>query len=305
MLHHSHDHSACAETPGSHSKAFAIGIALNLAYVIAEIVFGLLAHSLALVADAGHNVSDVLSLLLAWGASEFSLRKPSKRYTYGLRSSSILASLANAIILLIAIGAIGWEAVHRFNQPQDIPGGTVMAVAAFGVFINAATALLFMRGRQNDLNIKGAFLHMAADAGVSLGVVLAGLAITLTGLHWIDPAMSLLIVAVIAIGTWGLLRESVRLALHAVPQGIDLEKVENYLRSLPNVRAVHDLHVWPMSTTQTALTAHLEMPAGNGGDRFLHEICDHLHEQFGIQHSTIQIEQNAAACSLAPEDSDR
>ena len=269
-----------------------------------EAAFGLFAHSLALVADAGHNLSDVLSLLLAWGASEFGQSKPSKRFTYALRSSSILASLANAIILLIAIGAIAWEAFQRFSQPQEVPAVTVMVVAGFGVLINVATALLFMSGRHRDLNIKGAFLHMAADAGVSLGVVLAGLAIKLTGQYWIDPAMSLVIVAVIAIGTWGLLRESIRLALQAVPEGVDLEKVEHYLASLPDVTAVHDLHIWPMSTTQTALTAHLEMPNGSGGDEFLHNVCQHLHDEFQIEHSTIQIEQNAKACSLAPEHTD-
>ena len=297
-----HDHyPKHPQAPINYRKAFAIGIALNVSYVAVEAVFGLFAHSLALVADAGHNLSDVLSLLLAWGASEFGQSKPSKRFTYGLRSSSILASLANAIILLIAIGAIAWEAFQRFSQPQEVPAVTVMVVAGFGVLINAATALLFMSGRHRDLNIKGAFLHMAADAGVSLGVVLAGLAIKLTGQYWIDPAMSLVIVAVIAIGTWGLLRESIRLALQAVPEGVDLEKVENYLASLPNVTAVHDLHIWPMSTTQTALTAHLEMPSGSGGDEFLHDVCQHLHDEFRIEHSTIQIEQNAKACSLAPE----
>ena len=299
---HQHDHSSeHPQAPINYRKAFAIGIALNVSYVAVEAVFGLFAHSLALVADAGHNLSDVLSLLLAWGASEFGQRKPSKRFTYALRSSSILASLANAIILLIAIGAIAWEAFQRFSQPQEVPAVTVMVVAGFGVLINAATALLFMSGRHRDLNIKGAFLHMAADAGVSLGVVLAGLAIKLTGQYWIDPAMSLVIVAVIAIGTWGLLRESIRCALQAVPEGVDLEKVENYLAALPNVTAVHDLHIWPMSTTQTALTAHLEMPNGSGGDEFLHNVCQHLHDEFQIEHSTIQIEQNAKACSLAPE----
>ena len=299
---HEHDHfSEHPQAPINYRKAFAIGIALNVSYVAVEAVFGLFAHSLALVADAGHNLSDVLSLLLAWGASEFGQRKPSKRFTYALRSSSILASLANAIILLIAIGAIAWEAFQRFSQPQEVPAVTVMVVAGFGVLINAATALLFMSGRHRDLNIKGAFLHMAADAGVSLGVVLAGLAIKLTGQYWIDPAMSLVIVAVIAIGTWGLLRESIRCALQAVPEGVDLEKVENYLAALPNVTAVHDLHIWPMSTTQTALTAHLEMPNGSGGDEFLHCICQHLHDEFQIEHCTIQIEQCAEACSLAPE----
>ena len=299
---HEHEHSPeHPQASVNYRKAFAIGIALNVSYVAVEAAFGLFAHSLALVADAGHNLSDVLSLLLAWGASEFGQSKPSKRFTYALRSSSILASLANAIILLIAIGAIAWEAFQRFRQPQEVPAVTVMVVAGFGVLINAATALLFMSGRHRDLNIKGAFLHMAADAGVSLGVVLAGLAIKLTGQYWIDPAMSLVIVAVIAIGTWGLLRESIRLALQAVPAGVDLERVEHYLASLPDVTAVHDLHIWPMSTTQTALTAHLEMPNGSGGDEFLHNVCQHLHDEFQIEHSTIQIEQNAKACSLAPE----
>jgi len=299
---HEHDHSpGHSQAPINYRKAFAIGVALNVSYVAVEAGFGLFAHSLALVADAGHNLSDVLSLLLAWGANEFGQSKPSKRFTYALRSSSILASLANAIILLIAIGAIAWEALQRFSQPQEVPAVTVMVVAGVGVLINAATALLFMSGRHRDLNIKGAFLHMAADAGVSLGVVLAGLAIKLTGQYWIDPAMSLVIVAVIAIGTWGLLRESIRLALQAVPEGVDLERVEHYLASLPDVTAVHDLHIWPMSTTQTALTAHLEMPNGSGGDEFLHNVCQHLHDEFQIEHSTIQIEQNAKACSLAPE----
>jgi cobalt-zinc-cadmium efflux system protein len=295
-MNHDHGHA-----PANYDKAFAIGIALNVSYVVVEAFFGVLAHSLALIADAGHNLTDVLSLLLAWGASRLSQMQPTKRYTYGLRSSSILASLTNAIILLIAIGAIAWEAIRRFNQPQEIPGGTVMIVAAFGVVINAATALLFVKGRKSDLNIKGAFLHMAADAGVSLGVVVAGFAIFRTGLYWIDPATSLVIVAIIAVGTWGLLRDSARLALQAVPPGIDANKVKEYLAALPEVVGVHDLHIWPMSTTETALTVHLEMPDGNGGDEFLHDLCKHLHDQFKIEHCTIQIEQNAKACSLAPE----
>jgi cobalt-zinc-cadmium efflux system protein len=295
-MNHDHGHG-----PANYDRAFAIGIALNVSYVVVEAVFGALAHSLALVADAGHNLSDVLSLLLAWGASRLTQMQPTKRYTYGLRSSTILASLTNAIILLIAIGAIAWEAIRRFNQPQEIPGGTVMAVAAVGVVINAATALLFVKGRETDLNIKGAFLHMAADAGVSLGVVVAGFAIIQTGLYWIDPATSLVIVAVIAIGTWGLLRDSACLALQAVPPSIDANQVRAYLAALPQVTGVHDLHIWPMSTTETALTAHLEMPNGNGGDKFLHDVCKHLHDQFKIEHSTIQIEQDANACSLAPE----
>ena len=293
-----HDHG---QAPVNYDKAFAIGIALNVSYVAVEAVFGVLVHSLALVADAGHNLTDVLSLLLAWGASRLSQMQPTKRYTYGLSSSSILASLVNAIILLIAIGAIAWEAIRRFNQPQEIPGGTVMAVAAFGVVINAATALLFVKARQSDLNIKGAFLHMAADAGVSLGVVAAGFAMSRTGLYWIDPLTSLVIVAIIAVGTWGLVRDSARLALQAVPPGIDANKVKAYLAALPEVVGVHDLHIWPMSTTETALTAHLEMPNGNSGDEFLHHVCKHLHDEFKIEHCTIQIEQNAKTCSLAPE----
>jgi cobalt-zinc-cadmium efflux system protein len=275
---------------------------LNVTYVVVEAVFGVLADSLALIADAGHNLTDVLSLVLAWGATRLSRMQPTKRYTYGLRSSSILASLVNAIILLIAIGAIAWEAIRRFNQPEEIPGGTIMAVATLGVVINAATALLFVKGRESDLNIKGAFLHMAADAGVSLGVVAAGFAISRTGFYWIDPVTSLVIVAIIAVGTCGLLRDSARLALQAVPPGIDANQVKQYLAALPEVMSVHDLHIWPMSTTETALTAHLEMPNGNGSDKFLHDVCKHLHDQFKIEHCTIQIEQNAEACSLAPEE---
>jgi len=295
-MNHDHGHA-----PANYDKAFAIGIALNVTYVVVGAVFGVLAHSVALVADAGHNLSDVLSLLLAWGASRLSQMQPTKRYTYGLRSSSILASLVNAIILLIAIGAVAWEAIRRFNQPQEISGGTVMAVAAFGVVINAATALLFVKGRESDLNIKGAFLHMAADAGVSLGVVVAGFAIIRTGLYWIDPLTSLVIVAIIAVGTWGLLRDSARLALQAVPPGIDANEVMAYLAGLPRVVGVHDLHIWPMSTTDTALTVHLEMSHADGGDEFLHQICKHLHDQFKIEHCTIQIERDAKACSLAPD----
>ena len=296
MMNHNHGHG-----PANYDKAFAIGIVLNVTYVVVEAVFGVLAHSLALLADAGHNLSDVLSLLLAWGASRLSQMQPTKRYTYGLRSSSILASLTNAIILLIAIGAIAWEAIRRFNQPQAIHGSTVMVVAAFGVVINAATALLFVKGRESDLNIKGAFLHMAADAGVSLGVVVAGFAISRTGFYWIDPVTSLVIVAIIAVGTWGLLRDSACLALQAVPPGIDANEVNEYLAALPEVVGVHDLHIWPMSTTETALTVHLEMPDSKSGDEFLHGVCKYLHDRFKIEHCTIQIEQDAKACSLAPE----
>ena len=241
----SHDHS---HAPANYNKAFAIGIGLNVIYIIIEVIVGLTINSVALLADAGHNLSDVVSLLLAWGASYLTTLPPSKRRTYGLRKSSVLASLTNAIILLIAIGATAWEAVRRFSHPQAIPGGTVMWVAGVGVVVNTATALLFMKGRKGDINIKGAYLHMAADAGVSVGVVLAGLAISLTGVLWIDPLVSLLIVLVIAIGTWGLLRDSVNLAMDAVPAGIDPAAVRRYLGEQPGVTEVHDLHIWAMST---------------------------------------------------------
>jgi len=295
MAHNHYHHSA------NYNREFAIGVSLNLVYVVAEVVFGLLAGSLSLVADAGHNLSDVLSLVLAWAAGRLSQSRPTTRYTYGLRSFSILASLANAIILLIAIGAIGWEAIHRFRQPQDISGGTVMAVAALGVVVNTATALLFLKGRRSDLNIQAAFLHMAADAAVSLGVVIAGFAIQQTGLYWIDPLTTLIIVAVIAFGTWGLLRESINLALLAVPAGIDLDQVRQYLASLPKVTEVHDLHVWPMSTTETALTAHLVRSVETCDTELLEQACRELHDRFHIEHSTIQFETEDHICDLAPE----
>jgi cobalt-zinc-cadmium efflux system protein len=293
---HDHGHGAT-----DYSRAFGMGIALNLAYVCAEVIFGLIAGSLALLADAGHNLTDVLSLLIAWAANRFSRSRPAIRYTYGLRSTSILASLANAIILLIAIGAIAWEAIRRFRQPQEISGGIVMIVAALGIVVNTATALLFLKGRHHDLNIKGAFLHMAADAGVSAGVLIAGFAISRTGLNWIDPLTTLIIVAVIAFGTWGLLRESVDLALQAVPSAIDLEEVQTYLRGLPQVTAVHDLHVWPMSTTETALTAHLVRSVDSCDTELLERACRELHDRFQIEHATIQFETEGHNCHLGPE----
>src|SRR5204863_3859271 len=248
----SHSHA-----PGSFGLAFAIGITLNLGFVIVEVSYGLFAHSLALVADAGHNLGDVLGLLLAWCATFLARTVPTDRRTYGLRSSSILAALFNAIFLLITVGAIAWEAIRRFGNPNVVEARTVIWVAIIGIVINAVTALMFMSGRKRDLNIRAAFVHMAADAGVSLGVVVAGFLIIATGWLWIDPAISLVIAAVITWGTWGLLRDSANLALHAVPQGIEVAEVRQYLSSLPHVTAVHDLHVWPMSTTETALTAHL------------------------------------------------
>lgn len=264
---------------------------LNLGFVSVEALFGFLTHSLALIADAGHNLSDVLGLLLAWLASWLVQRRPTQRYTYGLRRSSILAALFNASFLLVAMGAIAWEAVRRFSTPTPVSGTTLIWVALVGVVINGITALMFMSGRERDLNIKGAFLHMAADALVSVGVVLAGIAILVTGQLWFDPAVSLIIVAVIVAGTWNLLRDSVNLALDAVPESIEPLAVRTYLRELPGVVEVHDLHIWAMSTTETALTAHLVMLAGSPGDAFLSRIKTELHDKFGIEHPTIQVER--------------
>jgi cobalt-zinc-cadmium efflux system protein len=292
---------AHTRAPKDFGRAFAIGVALNFGFVVAEVLAGIFAHSLALIADAGHNLGDVLGLALAWVASILAKTAPTGRRTYGLRSSSILAALFNGIFLLVSVGGIVWEAIRRFGVPVDVAGKTVIYVSLVGIAINTATALMFLSGRKGDLNIRSAFLHMIADAAVSAGVVIAGIAIVFTGLHWIDPTVSLIIAAVIVWGTWELLRESLNLALQAVPKGIDLDEVREYLARLPNVTTVHDLHIWPMSTTETALTAHLEMPTGSPGDQFLHEVCEHLHNRFGIEHSTIQIEQNAECCSLAPE----
>lgn len=283
--HHSHSHGA-----PNYSRAFVAGITLNVGFVIVEAVFGFLTNSLALIADAGHNLSDVLGLLLAWGASWLVRRRPTPRYTYGFRRSSILAALLNASFLLIAMGAIATEAIQRFFHPTPVNGSTVIGVALVGIVINGVTAWMFMSGRERDLNIKGAFLHMAADALVSLGVVLAGIAILTTGWLWFDPVVSLIIVTVIVVGTWNLLRDSVNLALDAVPEGIESRAVRTYLSELPGVVGVHDLHIWAMSTTETALTAHLIMPVGRPDDAFLSRISMELHDNFGIEHTTIQIE---------------
>ncbi len=299
---HTHGGHGHSHAPASFGRAFAIGIALNAGFIVVEATFGILAHSLALVADAGHNLSDVLGLVLAWGASVLVRRRPTARRTYGLRRSSILAALFNAVFLLVAIGAIAWEALGRFRHPEPVAGGTVIWVALVGIAVNTATALLFMAGRKDDLNIRGAFLHMAADAGVSLGVVVAGLVILLTGWQWLDPVVSLAIVAVILVGTWGLLRDSVNLALDAVPEGIDTAAVTTYLAALPGVTEVHDLHIWAMSTTETALTAHLVIPGIRDGDALLARVCAELHDRFGIEHATVQIEHGDPAypCGLAP-----
>jgi cobalt-zinc-cadmium efflux system protein len=295
---HSHVQSGA---PADFGKAFAIGTALNLAYVVAQIVFGILAHSLALLADAGHNFGDVLGLLLAWGATYLAKTRPTPRRTYGLGRSSILAALANAILLMVAVGGISWEAIRRFANPAEVAGKTIMVVAAVGIVLNGVTATLFFTGRKHDLNVKGAFLHMAADAAVSAGVVIAGMIIFLTGWRWIDPIASLTINVVIVWGTWSLLRESLAMALDLVPANVDPGAVREYLEEQSGVSAVHDLHIWPLSTTRTALTVHLEMPNGGGDDEFLHSLCERLHGQFGIEHSTVQIEQNADACSLASD----
>ena len=287
---HAHHHA-----PTNFNRAFAVGIALNLGFVVVEAVFGAVAHSLALLADAGHNLSDVLGLVLAWGATVLVRRLPTKRRTYGLRRSSILASLINALLLLIAIGAIAWEAIQRLQHPQPVASAVVMGVAAAGILVNGITAWLFAAGRKGDLNIRGAFQHMAADAVVSLGVVLAALAMRFTGWLWLDPAVSLVIVVVIAVGTWGLLRDSVNLALDAVPQSIDPGQVETYLAALPGVTAVHDLHIWGMSTTDAAMTVHLVKPDASIDDALLARINADMHRLFHIDHTTVQFELGDAA----------
>ncbi len=281
---------------GKYDRAFAIGIVLNIGFVIIEAVFGVVSGSLALLADAGHNLSDVVGLLLAWGASYLSRRKPSKRRTYGWHGSSILAAMLNAVILLLAVGAIAWEAFKRIAHPAPVAGKTVIAVAVIGMVINTATALLFRSGRKRDLNIRGAFLHMAADAAVSAGVAVAGLAILFSGWLWLDPALSLLIAVVILAGTWRLLRESVNLALDAVPAGIDRGAVEAYLQSLPGVSAVHDLHIWGLSTSEAALTAHLVKVATDDDDALIAQASRELHERFKIAHTTLQWERSTAQC---------
>lgn len=291
---HAHAHAHGPAGAGDHSRAFVVGIALNLGFVVVEAVFGFIAGSMALLADAGHNLSDVLGLIVAWAGASMARRSPSRRFTYGLKKASILAALANALILMVAIGAIATEAVRRLLDPQPAHGPTVIAVAAVGIVINGATALLFARGRRHDINIRGAYLHMAADAGVSAAVVVAGVLILFTGQMWVDPVTSLIIAAVIFWSSFGLLKESMGMSLAGVPAGIDLDEVEEALSGLPEVTAVHDLHVWPLSTTETALTAHLVSPGG-AGDELLKRAARMLHERFGIEHSTIQIEREQPA----------
>ena len=285
---HSHDHAHASDF----GRAFAIGITLNLGFVIVEAIYGFIAGSMALIADAGHNLSDVLGLVVAWTGAKMARSSPSRRFTYGLKKASILAALINALLLLVAIGAIAAEAVRRLFNPAATDGATVMAVAAVGIVINGATALLFARGRKHDINIRGAFLHMSADAAVSAAVVFAGLLILTTGQQWIDPVMSLAIAGVIFWSSIGLLKESVWMSLAGVPAGIDVDEVEAELGSLAGVIAVHDLHVWPLSTTETALTAHLVAPEVES-DQLLGTARDLLRRRFHIAHSTIQVERQA------------
>mgnify|MGYP001415312820 CR=1 FL=1 len=302
---HAHDHSpghAHGHAPRDFGTAFAIGLVLNIGFVVVEAAAGIFANSMALLADAGHNLSDVFGLLMAWGATLLARKAPTARFTYGLRSSSILAALANAILLLVAVGAIAWEAAQRIVHPESVAGATVIAVAAIGILVNGFTAWLFMAGRDLDLNIRGAYLHMAADAVVSLGVVLAGLAMLMVGWLWIDPIVSLVISGIIVWGTWSLLRDSVNLALQAVPPDIDPTEVRSYLESLPGVARLHDLHIWAMSTTETVLTCHLVMPARHPGDAFLRQASDGLRHHFKIAHATLQIEHgDAGVCALEPD----
>ena len=286
---HEHEHMHQHERGVTHRRSFAIGIGLNIAFVAIEVVFGLIANSSALLADAGHNASDVLSLVFAWTATWLATLKPRGKYTYGLRKTTILVSILNALLLFGAVVVIAWDAIGKLQNPEPVGGKQVMIVAGIGVAINTVTALLFMRGQKKDLNIRGAFLHMAADAAVSLGVVIAGLLISLTGKQWIDPVTSFLIIAVILWGTWQLFTDSIDLALDAVPEHIDLEKVRDFLLSKGGVRDIHDLHIWAMSTTQVALTAHLIMPEGHR-DEFIRELQGELDERFGINHTTFQIE---------------
>jgi cobalt-zinc-cadmium efflux system protein len=286
-VNHHHHHA-----PPDYNRAFAAGVVLNVGFVIVEAVFGVLSNSLALLTDAGHNLSDVLGLLLAWGAAALAKKRPSARRTYGFSRATIIASLFSGLLLMGAVGAIGWEAISRLMAPAQPAGKTIMIVAAIGVVINTATALFFFSGKDHDLNIRGAFLHMAADAAVSVGVVVSGALIFYLGYNWIDPVISLVIAAVILLSTWGLLRDSLNLAVDAVPRNVDPDAVRDYLSSLPGVREIHDLHIWPMSTTDTALTAHMVMDQFPDSDRYLDKVTKVLQERFSINHPTIQLERH-------------
>ena len=295
---HDHSHAHHDHTPDQFGVAFAVATVLNLALVIGQVWYGLAANSLALLADAGHNFGDVMGLVLAWGAIVIANWRPSNRFTFRMHAASILAAFANGVILLVATGAIAWEAIRRFSEPQPVASTTVMMVAALAVVVNGVSAWLLSRGNKSDINVRGAFLHMLADAGVSVAVIVAALGIRLTGWQWLDPAASLLISAVILWGTWGLLRESIRLTLNAAPREIDPHDVRQYLASLPQVAGVHDLHIWAMSTKETALSCHLVTPQGHPGDDFLKQVAHELDHRFEICHATIQIELKPDDCTL-------
>ena len=303
-MRHDHRHGpdhASSHAPASFGSAFAIATALNVALVVVQVIYGLAANSLALLADAGHNLGDCLGLMLAWGAYVLGRRQPTARFTYGFGSASILSALVNAGTLLVATGAIAWEAIRRLDNPGEVAGGTVIVVAAAGIAVNGISAWLLMAGRKGDLNIRGAFLHLAADAGVSAAVVIAGVVILLTGWTLVDPIASLVVSAAILWSSWTLLRESFRLSLGGVPSGVDPEEVRAFLGALPGVASTHDLHIWAMSTTATALTCHLVMPGGHPGDAFLASACRELEHRFAISHATLQIEiGDADLCRLEP-----
>jgi cobalt-zinc-cadmium efflux system protein len=297
--HHGHGHH---HAPKDFGRAFAIGSALNIGIVVLQTVYGLIAHSTALLADAGHNLSDVLGLIVAWSAAGLARRPATARYTYGLRGSSIIAALFNAVFLLVVLGGIAWEAIRRFSEPVAVHGNIVIAVAAIGIAINGISAWLFASGRKGDINVRGAYLHMLSDALVSFGVVCAGALIVLTGWTWLDPAVTLIIVVIIIRGTWGLLKDSLSMAMAAVPSGIEPKEVRHFLSTLPSVSRIHDLHIWPMSTTETALTCHLIIPTGHPGDEFTLRVAHELRDRFKIEHATIQIETNEETdCALATD----
>jgi cobalt-zinc-cadmium efflux system protein len=295
--HHHHHHPA----PDGNGRAFGIAIALNTAFVAIEFIYGFIANSTALMADAGHNLSDVLGLGLAWGAALLTKSAPTRRFTYGMRGTTILAALANALLLMVACGAIAWEAVHRFAHPEPVAGTTVSIVALVGVLINGFSAWLFVAGSKDDINVRGAYQHMAADALLSLGVVISGVVIIYTGWSWLDPVVSLVLVVVIVAGTWSLLKESIQMVLAGVPASVDATGVTAFLTAQSGVTEVHDVHIWAMSTTETALTAHLVMPGGYPGDAAIDEIVEHLREDFAIHHCTLQVEQGTtkhSSCCL-------
>jgi cobalt-zinc-cadmium efflux system protein len=299
--HHSHGHS---HVPGSVGRAFVLGIGLNLAFVVVEVVYGITSHSLALLADAGHNVGDVLGLALSWGAAALARVKPSNRRTFGFRRTTIVASVANALILLFVTGGLTWESISRLRSPVPTQGTTIVVVALIGAVVNTASALLFMRDRRRDLNLGSAFFHLASDAVLAVGVAVSGGIILLTGWFWLDPAVSIVLAITILAGTWSLMSKSMNLMLDAVPEGIDPERVKAFLATLVGVVEIHDLHIWAMSTTETALTAHLVMPGNSSRPTFLADACRELHDKFGIEHTTLQIdpEEAPAPCTLASDE---